>query len=96
MIAKHKDVDILCGIVSSLVRADDEGAVLPDAPEGFDHERVVRIAKGDLPEKPNQFVYGVKRALLAPHVVRLRETAGQIIASAHAAATERFTQARDL
>lgn len=90
VIAKHKGVDILCGIVSSLVRADDEGATLLDAPDGFDHERVVRIAKADLPEKPNQFVYGVKRALLAPHVIRLRETAAKIIADAHAAATARF------
>jgi hypothetical protein len=90
VIAKYQDVDILCGIVSSLVHPDDEGAALADAPPDFDHARVVRIAKGDLPEKPTQFIYGVKRALLTPHVVKLRQVADTIIAESHAAATERF------
>jgi hypothetical protein len=92
VIAKNKGVDILCGIVSSLVGADDEGAALPDVPNGFDYERVVRISKADLPDKPNQFVYGVKRALLAPHVERLRAAASAIIASAHSAATVKVSE----
>jgi hypothetical protein len=90
VLAKYPNVDVLCGIISSQVRADDEGAVLVNAPAGFEHERVVRISKADIPEKPWQFAYGVKRALLAPHLVKMRQTADQIIGQAHEAATNRL------
>lgn len=87
LLGTRKDIEIVCGIISS--KAPDAG--LPPTSiggTGIDPRRVVRIAKSDLPDDPWQFVYGLKKALLAPTIDTFRQAAIEVIEKAHAAAQE--------
>jgi hypothetical protein len=92
LLTEHQGVDIVCGIVSSRRLEDAQAVLLEGLRPDLDPNQVVRIAKADLPDKPWQFVYGLKKALLAPRVARLRLAARELVNEAHSHAMAELAQ----